>query len=106
MKRGTQLMRRATIRGDAEATTAQARARPDTEAFRIEFRPTAWLLLAAEVLSLWLQRPAPGKRALVGLAWRFLPRRLKVLAGAGAAVALLLAAGALAAMAIAISQLA
>jgi hypothetical protein len=110
MKRGTQLTRRpthATRRAEAKVSTARGRARPDAgEGVGIELRPAAWLLVAAEILSLWLRRPPLGKRALVGLAWTFLPRRLKLFAGAAAAVALLLAAGALAVLVVAISQLA
>jgi hypothetical protein len=105
MKRRTQLMQRP-MRAEAEASTARGRARPGAnEGVRIEFRPAAWLLVAVEVLNLWLRGPALGKRALAGLAWRFLPRRLKLLAGAAAAVALLLVAGAAAALVLAIGQL-
>jgi hypothetical protein len=51
-----------------------------------------------------LGRPTLGKRALVGLG--LLPRRLRLLAGGAAAVALLLGAGAVAALLFVICQLA
>src|SRR5690242_11505792 len=47
---------------------------------RFEFRPAAWFVVAAKLMSLWLLRPTLGKRALAGLAWSFLPRRLKLIA--------------------------
>ena len=46
------------------------------------------------------------KRYLVALAWRFLPRKLKLIAGGVAVSALLVLAGALAALALLIGQLA
>jgi hypothetical protein len=62
--------------------------------------------MAAQVVSLWLVRPRLGKRALLGLAWRALPRKLKLVARGAAAVALILLAGALAALVLVIGQLA
>jgi hypothetical protein len=110
MRRGTQIERRQTgetIGHEAEAMTARDRPRLRAgEGARLEVRPAAWLLVAVEVLSLMLGRPTLGKRALVGLAWGLLPRRLRLLAGGAAAVALLLGAGAVAALLFVICQLA
>jgi hypothetical protein len=110
MKRGTQLERRqrsVMLGREAETRTARDRTRlRGGEGVRIEFRPAGWLLLAAEVLSLMLGRSTLGKRALAGAVWGLLPRRLKLLAGSGAAVALVLAAGAVAALVLLIGQLA
>ena len=76
------------------------------EHVRIEFRPALWLLLAAEAASLWLHGGRLGKGALFGLAWRVLPRRMKFAAGGAAAVALVLLVGSVAALILALSQLA
>jgi hypothetical protein len=62
--------------------------------------------LASKLISLWLLRPTLGKRALAGLAWSFLPRRLKLI-GLGALAAVFLIAGAsIAAVLVLIGQLA
>ena len=57
----------------------------------IEFRPARWLVATIALLWLWLVRPQFGKRELVVSAWQFTPRRLKLIAGGVAAVALVLA---------------
>ena len=108
MKPGTKLERRpaaAATRPKADMTVERGWKRAE-ERVRIEFRPALWLLLAAEVVSLWLGRPRLGKGALLGLAWRFLPRKLKFAAGGAAAVAVVLLAGSVAALILAVSQLA
>ena len=106
VKPGTKLERKPTpVATRAEATTGDGSwERPG--AYRVEFRPALWLLIAAEVVSRWLGRPSLSKGALLGLAWRFLPRKLKLAAGGAGAVALLLVAGSFAALVLALSQLA
>ena len=58
------------------------------------------------LLWLWLVRPKVGKRALVAFAWPFIPRRLKLMAGGVAAVALVVFAGGVAALVLVLGQLA
>jgi len=53
-----------------------------------------------------LGRPGLGKGALLGLAWRSLPRKVKLAAGGAAGLALLVMAGSVAALVLALSQLA
>jgi hypothetical protein len=72
----------------------------------VEFRPARWLLTALTVLALWLVSPTLGKRGLLALAWRFAPRRLRLIAGGIAALALVVLAGSVAALALALTQLA
>ena len=71
----------------------------------VEFRPARWLLTALTVLALWLVSPTLGKQVLA-LAWRFAPRRLRLIAGGVAALALVVLAGGVAALALALTQLA
>ena len=72
----------------------------------VEFRPAGWLVATVALLWLWLVRPQVGKRALLAFAWRFIPRRLKLIAGSVAALALLVLAGSVAALVLAVDQLA
>ena len=72
----------------------------------VEFRPARWLFTALTVLALWLVSPQLGKRGLVSLAWQFAPQRLRLIAGGVAALVLVLLAGSLAALAVALTQLA
>jgi hypothetical protein len=72
----------------------------------IEFRPARWLVAIVALLWLSLVRPQFGKRALVAFAWRFIPRRLKLIAGGLAAVALVVLAGSVAALVFVLDQLA
>ena len=72
----------------------------------VEFRPARWLLTALTVLALWLVSPTLGKRGLLGLAWQFAPRRLRLIAGGVAALVLIVLAGSVAALALALTQLA
>ena len=72
----------------------------------IEFRPARWLVATLTLLGLWLARPRVGKRALLAVAWGFIPRRFKLIAGGAAALALIVLAGSLAALVLALSQLA
>jgi hypothetical protein len=71
----------------------------------VEFHPARWLLTALTVLALWLVSPNLGKRGLLGLAWQFAPRRLRLIAGGVAALALVVLAGSVAALALALTQL-
>ncbi|HJR95382.1 MAG TPA: hypothetical protein VJ807_08080 [Gaiellaceae bacterium] len=107
MKPGTKLERRlapAAARPEADIRGERGWRRAE-EHVRIEFRPAHWLLLAPEAVSLWLGGQL-GKGALLGLAWRHLPAKMKFAAGGAAAVALVLLAGAVAALILALSQLA
>jgi hypothetical protein len=72
----------------------------------VEFRPARWLLTALTVLALWLVSPKLGKRGLLALAWQFAPRRLRLIAGGVAAVALVVLGGSVAVLALALTQLA
>ena len=72
----------------------------------IEFRPARWLIATVALLWLWLVRPQFGKRALVALAWRFTPRRFKLIAVGIAAVALVVLAGSVAALVLMLDHLA
>jgi len=71
----------------------------------IEFHPARWLVAALTLLTVWLARPSFGKRALLALAWQFTPRRLKLIAGGAAAVALIVLAGSVAVLLLALNQL-
>jgi hypothetical protein len=72
----------------------------------IEFRPARWLVAALTLLTLWLARPRVGARALVAVAWGFIPRRFKLIAGGAAALALIVLAGSVAALVLVLNQLA
>lgn len=72
----------------------------------IEFRPARWLVATVALLWLWLVRPQFGRRALVAFAWRFTPRRLKLMVGGVAALALVVLAGSVAALVLVLDQLA
>ena len=107
MKPGTKLERRlAPVATGAESATTGDHDRAQNGAYRLEFRPALWLLIAAEVVSRWLGRPSMSKGALLGLAWRSLPRKVKLAAGGAAGLALLVMAGSVAALVLALSQLA
>jgi len=90
-----------------EISTTQAgrQRRVSDEWALVEFRPARWLLTALTVLALWLVSPALGKRGLVVLAWRFAPRRLRLIAGGVVALALVVLAGSVAALALVLAQL-
>jgi hypothetical protein len=72
----------------------------------VEFRPARWLVTALTILALWLVGPRVGKRGLLALAWQFAPRRLRLIAGGVAALALVVLAGSVAALALVLNQLA
>ena len=88
-----------------EITTRHARrpSRVSDEWTVVEFRPARWLLTAVTVLALWLVSPTLGKRGLIGLAWKFAPRRLRLIAGGLAVLALVVLAGSVAALALALT---
>ena len=88
-----------------EIATRQASRRVSDEWTLVEFRPARWLLTALTVLALWLVSPTLGKRGLLALAWRFAPRRLRLVAGGVAALAVVVLAGSVAALALALNQL-
>ena len=90
-----------------EIATRQARRqrRVSDEWTLVEFRPARWLVTAFTVLALWLVSPNLGKRGLLALAWQFAPRRLRLVAGGVAALALVVLAGSVAALALALTQL-
>jgi hypothetical protein len=85
---------------------ARRQRRVNDEWTLVEFRPARWLLTALTVLALWLVSPTLGKRGLLGLAWQFAPRRLRLIAGGVAAFALVVLAGSVAALALVLNQLA
>jgi hypothetical protein len=90
-----------------EIATRQAsrRRRVSDEWTLVEFRPARWLLTVLTVLALWLVSPTLGKRGVFALAWRFAPRRLRLMAGGVVALALVVLAGSVAALALALNQL-
>src|SRR5262245_33852378 len=71
----------------------------------VEFRPARWLVAALALLALWLVRPMLGKRALLALAWRFAPRRLRLIAGGLAALAVVVIAASVATLVLILDQL-
>jgi len=87
------------------ATRQASRQRRISDEWTLEFRPARWLLTALTVLALWLVSPNLGKRGLLDLAWQFAPRRLRLIAGGVAALALVVLAGSVAALALALTQL-
>jgi hypothetical protein len=72
----------------------------------VEFHRARWLLTALTVLALWVVSPGLGKRGLLALSWKFAPRRLRLIAGGVAALALVVLVGSVAALALVLSQLA
>ena len=72
----------------------------------IEFRPARWLVATVALLWLCLVRTKSGKRALVALAWRSIPRRLKLIAGGVAGVVFVVLAGSVATLVLVLDQLA
>jgi len=72
----------------------------------VEFRPARWLLASLALLAFWLVRPALGTRAILVLAWRFAPHRLRLIAGGVAALALVTLAGSVATLVLVLDQVA
>ena len=71
----------------------------------VEFRPARWLWTALTVLALWLVSPKLGKRGLLALVWQFAPRRVRLIAGGVVALALVVLAGSVAALALALAEM-
>ena len=67
--------------------------------------PVFTLVAVLTLLGLWLARPRVGKRALLAVAWGFIPRRFKLIAGSAAALGLIVLAGSVAALVLALNQL-
>jgi hypothetical protein len=65
-----------------------------------------WGLAVVELYRLWQRRPPLKKRALLFLAWRFLPPNVKLIALGVSAATIVVFAGALAALGFGLSQLA
>jgi len=72
----------------------------------VEFRPARWLLVSLALFAFWLVRPALGNRAILVLAWRFTPHRLRLIAGGVAALALVTLAGSVATLVLVLDQVA
>jgi hypothetical protein len=83
---------------DLNEKTPRRTSRGTDESVWFEFRPARWLLAALVLLRLWLLRPTLGKRAILVLAWRFIPRRLKLIAGGVVVLGVFLVAGSIAAL--------
>ena len=76
------------------------------EQARFEASPVGRLLTALGISSLWLQRVRSAEAVLSLLAWAFVLRRMKLVAGGLAAVVLLLMVGAVAVLLAVFDQLA
>jgi hypothetical protein len=90
---------------DIATREASSQRRVADEWTLVEFRPARWLLTALTVLAFWLVGPKVGKRGLLALAWQFAPRRLRLIAGGVAALALVVLAGSIAGLALVLNQL-
>src|SRR5262245_11527892 len=93
-------------RRDIATPSADGGKRDSGEWTLVEFRPARWLWIAVTLVAFWLVRPAFGKRAVLALAWRFTPRRVRLIAGGVAALALVVLAGSVAALVLVLDQLA
>jgi hypothetical protein len=93
-------------RNHREVDTREASRRMAGDWTLVEFRPARWLLVSLTILAVWLASPLLGKRALLALAWRFTPRRLRLLAGGVATLALVVLVGSIAALVLVLDQLA
>jgi hypothetical protein len=72
----------------------------------LRFVPARWVVVALEATRIFLRGGKLGKLGLAGLAWTFLPRKLKLWAFGLALAAAIVVAGALAAIALLAMQLA
>jgi hypothetical protein len=77
------------------ATRCEERVRAAEQA-QFEASPVGRLLIALGVSSLWLRRMRSAEPVLFWLAWAFLARRMRLVAGRFAAVGLILVVGAVA----------
>ncbi len=89
----------------AMATLCEERVRAAEQA-RFEASPVGRLLTALGISSLWLRRIRSAEPVLFWLAWAFVLRRMRLLAGALLGVALILMVGALAALLVLFDHLA
>lgn len=87
------------------ATRCEERVRAAEQA-RFESSPIGRLLIALGISSLWLRRVRSAEGVLFWVAWAFVMRRMKLVAGGLAAVALILVVGAFAALLVVFDQLA
>ena len=76
------------------------------EQARFESSPIGRLLAALGISSHWLRRLRFAKRVLFWLAWAFVTRKLKLVAGGVAAVGLIIVVAAVAALVVVFAQLA
>ena len=81
----------------------RADAAPDSE---LAFVPARWVMVALGATRLLLRGGKLGKLGLAGLAWTFLPRRLKLWAVGLALAAAVVVVGFLAAIALLVMQIA
>ncbi len=81
----------------------RATAVPDSE---LEFVPARWLVIALGATRLLLRGGKLGQLGLAGLAWTFLPRKLKLWAVGLALAATVVVVGSLAAIALLVLQIA
>jgi hypothetical protein len=86
------------------ATRWQERVRAAEQA-QFESSLVGRVLTALGISSLWLRRVSFAKPSLFWLAWAFVPRRLKLVAGGLVAAALILVLGVLTALAVAFDRL-
>jgi hypothetical protein len=73
---------------------------------RFGFRPARWVVVALAISRLWRVRRIFSVWSAVWLAWGFMPRKVKLAVGGVAAATLLVMVGAVAALGLALSQLA
>jgi hypothetical protein len=92
------------MRGEIDSMLSRRQERLRTPD-RIRFVPAWWLLAALALLRVWLSGGTFGKLGAAGLVWSLAPRKLKLVAGGFAGVALLVTAGAVAALALLAMQL-
>jgi len=71
-----------------------------------EFVPARWLVVAFAVARLVFRRGKLGKIGILGLAWSFAPRRLRLIAGGLALAGVIVVLGALSAIALLFLQVA
>jgi hypothetical protein len=76
------------------------------EQARFESSPVGRLLTALGISSLWLRRMRSAEPLLFWLAWAFVTRKMRFVAGGLAAVGLMLVVGAVAALLVVFDQLA
>ena len=92
-------------RGDVDSIRSPRQERPRTNDRTTRFVPAWWLLATLALLKVWLSGGTFGKLGAASLVWSLAPRKLKLVAGGFAGVALLMTAGAVAALAFLAAQL-